>query len=80
MAMTDLLRVINPYLNREDTIEVDILKTEALNKALNATDDEVLQSGACREIARELLGSDKVDLASFSFDGENAGMIVMNSK
>lgn len=80
MAMTDLLRVINPYLNREDTLEVDMLKTEALNKALNATDDEVLQSGACREIARALLGSDKVDLASFSFDGENAGMIVMNSK
>lgn len=80
MAMTDLLRVINPYLNKEDTVEVDMLKTEALNKALNATDDEVLQSGACKEIARELLGSDKVDLASFSFDGENAGMIVMNSK
>ena len=80
MAMTDLLRVINPYLNREDTLEVDMLKTEALNKALNATDDEVLQSGACREIARALLGSDKVDLASFSFDGENAGKIVMNSK
>ena len=80
MAMTDLLRVINPYLNREDALEVDMLKTEALNKALNATDDEVLQSGACREIARELLGSDKVDLASFSFDGENAGKIVMNSK
>lgn len=66
MAMTDLLRVINPYLNREDALEVDMLKTEALNKALNATDGEVLQSGACREIARELLGSDKVDLASFS--------------
>ena len=80
MAMTDLLRVINPYLNREDALEVDMLKTEALNKALNATDGEVLQSGACREIARELLGSDKVDLASFSFDGENAGKIVMNSK
>lgn len=80
MAMTDLLRVITPYLNKEDTVEVDMLKTEALNKALNATDDEVLQSGACKEIARELLGSDKVDLASFSFDGEDAGMIVMNSK
>ena len=38
------------------------------------------QDVACREIARALLSSDKVDLASFSFDGENAGMIVMNSK
>ena len=44
------------------------------------SDKEVLQSGACREIASELLGSSKVDLASFSFDGENAGKIVMNSK
>ena len=67
-------------MTREDALEVDMLTTEALNKALNATDGEVLQSGACREIARELLGSDKVDLASFSFDGENAGKIVMNSK
>lgn len=33
-----------------------------------------------REIAKELLGDSKVDLASFSFDGANAGMIVMNSK
>lgn len=80
MAMTDLLRVIEPYLDNDDVIEIDMLKTEALNKAVKATDNEVLQSGACREIANELLGSSKVDLASFSFDGENAGKIVMNSK
>lgn len=80
MAMTDLLRVIEPYLGNDDVIEIDMLKTEALNKAVKATDKEVLQSGACREIASELLGSSKVDLASFSFDGENAGKIVMNSK
>lgn len=80
MAMTDLLRIIEPYLNKSDVVEIDILKTEALNKAANATEANVLQSSACREIAKELLGDSKVDLASFSFDGANAGMIVMNSK
>ena len=59
MAMTDLLRVIEPYLGNDDVIEIDMLKTEALNKAVKATDKEVLQSGACREIASELLGSSK---------------------
>lgn len=80
MAMTDLLRVIEPYLDNDDVVEIDMLKSEALNKAIKATDKEVLQSNACREIANELLGSSKVDLASFSFDGENAGKIVMNAK
>lgn len=80
MAMTDLLRIIEPYLNNDDVVDVDILKTNALNKAVKATEDDVLQSAACREIAEALLGDSKVDLASFSFDGTNAGMIVMNSK
>lgn len=80
MAMVDLLKVIEPYLNNGDTVEIDILKTYALNKAKEATDKESLQPNACREIANALIGNNKVDLASFSFDGENAGKIVMNSK
>ena len=44
MAMTDLLRIIEPYLNKSDVVEIDILKTEALNKAANATEANVLQS------------------------------------
>lgn len=80
MAMVDLLKVIEPYLNNEDTVEVDILKTTALNKATKATDKESIQPNACKEIANALIGSNKVELASFSFDGENAGKIIMNSK
>ena len=80
MAMVDLLKIIEPYLNNEDTIEIDILKTDALNKATKATSEESLQPNACKEIANSLIGSNKVDLASFSFDGENAGKIVMNAK
>ena len=35
IAMVDLLNLIYPYLSQEDTITIDILKTEALNNALN---------------------------------------------
>lgn len=80
MAMVDLLKLIEPNLNNDDVVELDILKTTALNKAAKATDKESLQPNACKEIANSLIGTDKVDLASFSFDGENAGKIVINSK
>ncbi len=80
MAMVDLLKLIEPNLDKNDTLEIDILKTDALKKATKATNAESLQSGACREIANALLGENKVDLASFSFDGKNAGKIIMNSK
>lgn len=80
MAMVDLLKIIEPYLNNDDIVEIDILKTAALNKATKATDKESLQANACKEIANALIGSNKVDLASFSFDGDNAGKIVINSK
>lgn len=80
MAMVDLLKLIEPYLNNDHVVEIDILKTAALKQATNATSDQSLQPNACREIANKLIGSNKVDLASFSFDGENAGKIIINSK
>lgn len=80
MAMVDLLKLIEPYMDNDDIIEIDMLKTEALNNATKATNKETLQPNACKEIANALMGTDKVDLASFSFDGENAGKIVMNPK
>lgn len=80
MAMVDLLKVIAPYLNNNDTVEVDMLKTEALYKATKATSQESLQPNACKELANTLIGENKVDLASFSFDGDNAGKIILNSK
>lgn len=80
MAMVDLLKLVEPNLNKNDTLEIDMLKTEALKKATKATKNESLQPEACKEIADALLGENKVDLASFSFDGENAKEIIINSK
>lgn len=80
MAMVDLLKLIYPYLDQDNTINIDMLKTKALNKATKTTASESLQPNAIRELVSALLGENKVDLASFSFDGDNAGVIVMNPK
>ena len=84
MAMVDLLKLIEPNLDNTDAIEIDMLKTESLKTAADAkktaTNKDTIQPDATAEIAEVLLGTSKVDLASFSFDGENANKIVMNSK
>lgn len=84
MAMVDLLKLIEPYLDNNDVIEIDMLKTESLKKAAKAkelaTKKDTIQPDATAEIAEVLLGTSKVDLASFSFDGENANKIIINSK
>ena len=77
--MVDLLALITPHLTSDTAkAQVDILKQAALNKASQATAKESLQADACREIAKSLLGKTVGELASFSFDGENAGKIVLN--
>lgn len=77
--MVDLLKLIKPHIKDEvKQIEVDMLRTESLKKASKATSAESLQDSACREVANSLLGNNAVDLASFSFDGDNANTIVIN--
>lgn len=80
MAVVDLLKLIEPYLDSVDTIKIDMLKTDALNKAKNATSNESLQPDACKAIVNALIGESVVNLASFSFDGNDAGKIVLNEK
>lgn len=81
VAMVDLIDLIMPHLNKDDTVTVDMVKTKALNIATKATTGNSLQPNACKEIAQSMLGDSAVELADFSFDGgENAGTIVINSK
>lgn len=77
--MVDLLALIAQHLTNDTyKTEVDILKQNALTQASQATNEQSLQADACREIAKDLLGKTSGDLASFSFDGANAGKIVLN--
>ena len=77
--MVDLLKLIKAQV--EDTIlqiEVDMLQTDSLKKASIATSSESLQNSACQQVAKSLLGENSKELASFSFDGDNANTILIN--
>jgi len=79
-AMYDLLKVIKPFLEVTDLMDIEMKEHAALEEATHATKNEIWQDLAARELANALLGRDnKADIASFSFDGENAGKIMINS-
>ncbi len=79
--MIDVLNLFSSKItNSNDLIQFDLLKTNALKKAVVATSNDVKQPSACIELAKNLLGQNSVELASFSFDGKNVGNIVINSK
>jgi len=78
VAMFDLLKVVKPYLDPVHKIDIDLKEHAALVNASNAA-TSVYQSSAVRHQASVLLGKTEGDLATFSFDGENAGKIVLNS-
>ena len=77
--MVDLLKVIRPNLSSDDRADIDIARADALNVAARATKNDVFQDAACRDIAKSIMGIGKVDLASFSFSGDNANKIVINN-
>lgn len=81
LPLVDILNLIkNNITEPSHIVQFDLLKTNALNKAAKATSAESIQSNHCRTMANSLLGKNSVPLASFSFDGENAKKIVINSK
>lgn len=77
--MVDVLKLITPHLtNGTYLAEVNVLKIAALNRAANATGADTPQDTACRNVAKKLLNSSTVPLATFSFDGENKNTIVLD--
>lgn len=77
-AMYDLLKIIKPYLEGYDAIDISIKEREALEKASKVKNAEFWQDLAAREIANVHLGKTQPNIASFSYDGENAGKIVID--
>lgn len=81
LPMTDLLNYLSSGVTEsQDVALLDLLRINALNKAKVATINDVKQPDIANEMAKFLLSDVSVDLASFSFDGENAGKIVINNK
>ena len=69
-------------ISSEYEFKFTLLQTKILAEAKNYPDEgsTVLQPGLTRGFAGYLLGQIDTSLASFSFDGENAGRIVLSSR
>lgn len=80
-AMYDLIvKLILPEIeDGTDKAEVNLKIKEALDRAYVATADDVLQFLETRQVAASLLGLVNDRVASFSFDGEHAKEIVIES-
>ena len=64
----------------EYTVALNVLLTKTLTEGTMATSNETIQEVAVREVANYLLGNTDTEIATFSFDGENAGAIVLGSR
>ena len=81
LPMYDLLKLIEPSIeSTEYTVALNVLLTKTLTEGTKATSKETIQQTAVREVANYLLGNAETEIASFSFDGENAGAIVLGSQ
>ncbi len=84
VAMYDLLKVVRPYLEGEKKLAIDTLEKEKLNAAKNVSNSTLNSIGAVnagsgvRTHATRLLGQTQPNPVSFSFDGENAGKIILH--
>lgn len=80
VALFDLIKVIRPYLEGADRIEIDGLEREVLTRACSYTsNDEADHAEPTRVHAIQLLNQAQDPPMAFSFDGENAGKLVRNS-
>lgn len=81
LPMYHLTNLIKPKLtSTEYSFKFTLLQTRTLTEGSNSTSTKVLQPGVTRVEAKYLLGQLDTSLASFSFDGEDAGKIVLSSR
>ncbi len=72
-------RLIRPHLSAKDKITLDMNFSQAIKDASKVKDNDMWQGRAIRQMGEFMLGKDKSALATFSFDGNNANKIVINS-
>lgn len=78
LPMVDLMALVKGKLTSAAGIaEYDNTQKVALQRAKVATQEDTKQYGSTRTMANYLLGINNYEMASFSFDGENAGKIML---
>ncbi len=77
----DVMRLIEPYVTDDtDRAVFDMYRNKTLQRASIATTADTRQADVCKTMAKHLLGQNQTELATFSFDGQNAGKIKLNDK
>ncbi len=79
--MYDLLNLIKPHMTSVEYETIfSLLQTRTLTTATTATSENSIQANAVKQVANALLGNIDTSIANFSFDGDNAGSIVLSSR
>ena len=79
--MYDLLNLIKPKMTSVEYQTIfSLLQTRTLTTATLATNADSIQPNAVKQVANALLGNIDTSIANFSFDGDNAGSIVLSSR
>lgn len=81
LALHDVLKTIRKHMDSENNqIAIDNLRYKTLKKASEVTSKEFIQPNECRQVAKSLMGEEDTQLATFSFNGKDAGKIIINKK
>lgn len=81
LPLFDLYALLSSKLESSNSLIVyDLLLSNAITSCQVATDQESIQFAAIKQVANALAGSVDGNIASFSFDGINGGMIILSSK
>ncbi len=81
IPLDDLLSVLKKSMSSTTYITmVENSEQETLRAASQTTDDEFYSAYAVQQVAKGLLGTGDSVVGSFSFDGENAGQIILDQE
>lgn len=80
LPMRDLLKRLEGKITGIDLPHFDILRNNALIEASGIANGTIVQADVCRSMATHILASQRVNFATFSFDGDNANKLIINNK
>lgn len=81
LPFVDVMHEIRSQMkSANDKAAIDSLRLRTLKEMKKVSDSEYIQANVCRGMADFLLGDRDMTVATFSFDGKDAGNIVMNER
>lgn len=81
LPFVDVMNEIRSQMkSANDKAAIDSLRLRTLKDMKKVSDSEYIQANVCRGMADFLLGDRDMTVATFSFDGKDAGTIVMNER